>query len=76
MEEHDAQAVLVQPRSGHFIGKELPERVRRVQFPLVLAWAKTVHESQGATEPHGVVATLNAKAAEEPGLACVALSRC
>ncbi|MCP4245119.1 MAG: hypothetical protein GY772_31655, partial [bacterium] len=39
------------------------------------SWAKTIHKSQGNTEEHGVVATLDARA-RAPGLAYVAVSRC
>eukprot|EP00969_Alexandrium_andersonii_P318035 14048152-Alexandrium_andersonii.AAC.1 len=35
-----------------------------------------MHKSQGSTEKHGVVATLDARAKRTPGLAYVALSRC
>eukprot|EP00972_Heterocapsa_arctica_P014461 2126931-Heterocapsa_arctica.AAC.1 len=34
-----------------------------------------MHKSQGATEPHGVMATLDKNATNKPGLAYVALSR-
>ncbi|MCP4243468.1 MAG: hypothetical protein GY772_23180, partial [bacterium] len=71
---HAAGAVRVDLRAVQFMGRD-GERVRRTQFPLVLAWAKTIHKSQGNTEEHGVVATLDARA-RAPGLAYVAVSRC
>ena len=66
-------AVLIHPIQGQFHGKRDNEKVLRSQFPLVLAWGKTIHKSQGATEQHGVMITLTKR---QPGLAYVALSRC
>ena len=71
---HGCTAVRIELATRAFMGKD-GERVERRQFPLTLAWAKTIHKSQGATEPHGIVTQLNA-AANQPGMAYVALSRC
>ena len=76
MEVHGTPAVLVSLKQAFFVGKVDSQKVRRLQFPLVLAWAKTVHKSQGATETKGVMATLDGKARRTPGLAYVAISRC
>ena len=70
---HHTAAVLIQPRAAFFLGQVDGEKVRRLQFPLVLAWAKTIHKSQGATEPHGILASLSGK---QDGLSYVAISRC
>jgi ATP-dependent exoDNAse (exonuclease V) alpha subunit len=43
-----------------------------VQFPLRLAWACTIHKSQGLTIPRALI---DIRAAREPGQAYVALSR-
>ena len=76
MDIHGTPAVLIQPHTAHFIGKLDSDRIRRIQFPLVLSWAKTIHKSQGATESKGIMATLDRHAKSTPGLAYVALSRC
>ena len=68
--------MLILPRTVYFLGKLDTERIKRMQFPLGLSWAKTVHKSQGAREPAGIMATLDRHARETPGLAYVALSRC
>ena len=65
--------VSITPVQGGFISKA-GDRVLRRQFPLVLAYAMTIHKSQGATEQHGVVATLD-KSVNQPCQAYVALSR-
>ena len=75
-EKRYALPALIGPGAPHGIGKFVGERIRRAQFPLVLAWAKAARKSQGATEPRGAVATLGAHAAQTPGPACVALPRC
>ena len=66
-------AVLIEPRTAYFLGQVDGEKVKRLQFPLVLSWAKTIHKSQGATEPHGIMASLSGK---QTGLSYVAISRC
>ena len=71
---HGSTAVRIDLATRVFLAKD-GERVQRRQFPLTLAWAKTIHKSQGATEAHGIVAQLDA-AANQPGMAYVALSRC
>ena len=65
--------VLVNPTPGQFNGLRDNERVRRVQFPLVLAWGKTIHKSQGAPAIHGAAIYLTKR---DPCFAYVALSRC
>ena len=63
----------VNPHTVRFFGKD-GRTVRRRQLPLVLAWAKTIHKSQGATEHYGVRTSLDKKV-RMPGQAYVALSR-
>ena len=71
---HGDHAVRIDLATRTFVGHD-GQTVQRRQFPLTLAWAKTIHKSQGATEQHGIVATLDSKAAQ-PAMAYVALSRC
>jgi hypothetical protein len=73
---HGTDAVKIERKTGYFQGKLDNEKIKRSQFPIVLAWAKTVHKSQGATEKNGIIATLDSRAKRTPGLAYVALSRC
>ena len=70
---HGTPTVGITPHTVRFMGKDA-KRVRRRQFPIVFAWAKTIHKSQGATEHNGVKATLD-KRVRMPGQAYVALSR-
>ena len=70
---HAVASVDVPPHTVRFYGKD-GKIVRRKQFPLVLAWAKTIHKSQGATEHFGVRVALDKKV-RMPGQAYVALSR-
>lgn len=50
-------------------------RVSRTQFPLMLAWAVTIHKCQGATLPAVVVDMSASKGKFQPGQAYVAFSR-
>jgi hypothetical protein len=71
---HATDTVRIDPVCRSFMGND-GARVQRRQLPLVLAWAKTIHKSQGATEEHGIVATLDSSA-QQPGMVYVAVSRC
>lgn len=53
-------------------GKNFIE-LKRIQIPLVLAWATTIHKSQGASLDY---ATVDVRGAFAPGQAYVGLSRC
>ena len=57
-----------------FMGKKYI-RVSRTQFPLMLAWAVTIHKVQGATLPAVVVDMAYSKGKFSPGQAYVAFSR-
>ena len=70
---HGTPSVGITPHTVRFMGKDA-KRVRRRQFPIVFAWAKTIHKSQGATEHKGIKVTLDKKV-RMPGQAYVALSR-
>src|SRR5690606_14504577 len=71
----DGQRVLVLPEVWD--AKEKQETattvLARTQLPLALAWATTIHKSQGQTLPFAVVDIADCFA---PGQAYVALSRC
>ncbi len=74
-------AVLVRMSDGKFINVEPftwrydardEDSAAFIQFPLRLAWAMTIHKSQGLTLD---AAYLDIRAAREPGQAYVAVSR-
>ena len=74
MAVHNSKAVEIVSRAGYFLGKD-GLKIRREQFPLMLAWSKTIHKAQGATETLGVVTALTSRMSATPGLAYVAASR-
>ena len=68
-----AHCVRVFPAQGCFLSNS-GQRVLQKQFPTVLAWAMTIHKSQGATEKDGAVVTLH-DTVRQPCQAYVSLSR-
>ena len=65
------ETVAVEPFTWRYDGQD-PESGTFTQFPLRLAWAMTIHKSQGLTLD---AAYLDIRAAREPGQAYVAVSR-
>ena len=57
------------------IHKKASYQATRSQFPLTLAWAVTIHKSQGLTLPEIVIDMTPAKGKLKPGEAYVAFSR-
>ena len=73
-QEHaGTSTITIRAVNGAFLGLSGRRIVRR-QFPLVLAYAMTIHKSQGATERAGVVVSLD-RSVNQPCQAYVALSR-
>jgi ATP-dependent DNA helicase PIF1 len=67
----NAKLILVEPFTWQYDGQD-PDSARFTQYPLRLAWAMTIHKSQGLTLDS---AYLDIRAAREPGQAYVAVSR-
>jgi len=67
----DGESILVEPFTWRYDAQD-PESATFTQFPLRLAWAMTIHKSQGLTLD---AAYLDIRAAREPGQAFVAVSR-
>ncbi len=67
----NGQVIPVEPFTWRYDSND-PESGMFVQFPLRLAWAMTIHKSQGLTLDS---AYLDIRAAREPGQAYVAISR-
>lgn len=65
------ETVVVEPFTWRYDSQD-PESGTFTQFPLRLAWAMTIHKSQGLTLD---AAYLDIRAAREPGQAYVAVSR-
>ena len=57
------------------IDKKTSFQATRMQFPLTLAWAVTIHKCQGLTLPEIVIDVTPAKGKFRPGEAYVAFSR-
>ena len=66
-------AVAIERHTARFFGRD-GQAVQRRQFPLRLAWAETIHKSQGQTHKGGVHACLDSTV-RTPAQAYVALSR-
>jgi ATP-dependent exoDNAse (exonuclease V) alpha subunit len=71
MVKSHGEAVRVEPFTWRYDSND-PEAATFTQFPLRLAWAMTIHKSQGLTLDS---AYLDIRAAREPGQAYVAVSR-
>ncbi|CAE6460433.1 unnamed protein product [Rhizoctonia solani] len=69
----DGQCVMMGPTNFTIETRQGVMEVRRLQVPLVLAWALTVHKSQGQTMER---VKINLQRTFEKGQAYVALSRC
>jgi len=65
------QTIAVEPFTWRYDARD-PEAASFTQFPLRLAWAMTIHKSQGLSLDS---AYLDIRAAREPGQAYVAVSR-
>ena len=72
--ENDTSCVAISRRSASFLDIE-GSKASRLQFPLVIAKAISIHKSQAATLHDGAHACLDATCKQE-GQAYVALSRC
>ena len=72
--EHQSDHVAISRMSVTFFDKD-GKKASRMQFPLVLAKATTIHKSQAATLHDGAHSRLDATC-RQPGQAYVALSRC
>ena len=68
-------AVLILQIQVSFFVKGESVQATRTQFPLMLAWAVTIHKCQGLTLPEIVVDMLPSKGTFSPGQAYVAFSR-
>ena len=67
----NGEVIEVEPFTWRYDAND-PEAATFTQFPLRLAWAMTIHKSQGLTLDS---AFLDIRAAREPGQAYVAVSR-
>ena len=72
--EHETASVAISRRSATYLDMD-GNKASRMQFPIVLAKATTIHKSQAATLHDGAHCRLDATCSQE-GQAYVALSRC
>ena len=60
----------IKHRQTFSVDKKASFQVTRIQFPLTLAWAVTIHKCQGLTLPEIVIDMTHTKGKFKPGESC------